>query len=49
MTLLLGSDNLLAGYKQLSYSQFNRNLFICVSLAKDLFMLHKKFNQALTT
>ena len=31
----------------LSYKQFNRNLSICVSLAKNWFMLHKKFNQDL--
>ena len=35
LTLLLSSDNLLTGYEQLSYSQFNRNLSIRVSLAKN--------------
>ena len=40
LTLFLSSDNLLTGYEQ-----FNRNLLICVSLGKDWFMLHKKFNQ----
>ena len=34
---------------QISYWQFNWNLSICVSLAKDWFMLHKKFNQDLAT
>ena len=29
----------------LSYQRFNRNLPIYVSLVKDWFMLHKKFNQ----
>ena len=38
------SDNFLAGYEW-----FNRNFSICVSLAKHLFMLHKKFNQDLAT
>ena len=32
---LLSSDDLLPGYEQLSYLQFNRNLSIYVSLAKD--------------
>ena len=27
----LSSDNLLTGYEQLSYQQFNQNLSICVS------------------
>ena len=49
LTLLLSRDNLLPGYEQLSYEQVNRNLSICVSLAKNWFMLHKKFNQDLTT
>ena len=49
MTLLLSSDNLLPGYEQLSYEQLNRNLSICVSLAKDWSMLHKTFNQDLET
>ena len=40
-------DNLLTGYEQLSCKQFNWNLLICVSLAKDGCMLHKKFNQDL--
>ena len=34
LNLLLSLDNLLTGYKQLSYEQFNRNLSICVLLAK---------------
>ena len=49
LTILLSSDNLFTGYEQLSYSQFNQNLSICVSLAKDWFMLHKKFDQDLAT
>ena len=49
LTLLLSSDNLLTGYQQLSYWQFNRDLSISVSLAKDWFTLHKKFNQDLAT
>ena len=40
LTLLLSSDNLSTGYEQ-----FSLNLSICVSLAKDWFMLYKKFNQ----
>ena len=48
-TLLLSSDNLLTGYEQLSFKQFNQNLSICVSLAKDWFMLHITFNQDLPT
>ena len=41
----LSSDNLLTGYEQLRYQQFNRNLSIYVPLVKDWFMLHQKFNQ----
>ena len=41
--LTLNLDNSLTGYEQLSYKQFNRNISICLSLAKDWFMLHKKF------
>ena len=40
LTLLLSLDNLLTGYEQWSYWQFNRNLSICVSLAKDWLMAH---------
>ena len=40
---LLSSDNLLLGYEQLSYYQFNRNLSICVSLVKDWSVFYKKF------
>ena len=43
--LFLRSENLTTGYEQLGYYQFNRNLSICVSLAKYWFMLHEKFNQ----
>ena len=32
---LLSSDNLLTGYKQLSYQQFNQNLSISVSVSKN--------------
>ena len=46
---LLSLDNLLTNYEQLSYWQFNRHLSVCVSLAKDWFMLQKKFNQDWTT
>ena len=49
LTLLLSSHNLLTGYKQLSYYEFDRNLSIRVSLAKDWFMLYQKFNQDLAT
>ena len=41
----LSSDNLSTGYEQLSYLKFNQNFSICVSLAKDWFILHKMFNQ----
>ena len=41
LALFLSSDNLLTGYEQLSCKQFNQNF----SLAKDWFMLHKKFSQ----
>ena len=49
LTPLLSSDNLLTGYEQLHYQQFNQNLSICVSLTKDWFMLHKKLNEDLAT
>ena len=49
LTLLLSSDNLLTGYEQLRYYEFNQNLSICISLAKDWFKLHKKFNKYLAT
>ena len=49
VTFILSSHNLLTGYEKWRYSQFNRNLSICVSLPKDWFILHKKFNQDLAT
>ena len=30
LTLLLSSDNLLTGYEQLSHSEFNRNMSVCI-------------------
>ena len=32
LTLLLNSNSILAGYEQLSYDQFNRNLSSCAVL-----------------